>query len=221
MPNPRIDWSFIDTVLLDMDGTLIDQHHEDVFWEKMVPQAYAKRYRMSLNEAKKIVFEKYKKKSERSLVWGDIGAWGKDLGLPLRRMRYKIKPFIKLHPHTVRFLRFLRKQKKKVYLVTAADPKDIDIEITHTKIGKYFDGVYTTLDMRITKHYHLFWRRLQRKIHFDKDRTLLAEDNKHILRVARSFGIKYLVFKSKSSSRKPPYRPNGLFCVHHFDDILK
>jgi len=38
----RIDWKDIDTVLLDMDGTLIDQHYEDFFWDEIIPKAYAK-----------------------------------------------------------------------------------------------------------------------------------------------------------------------------------
>lgn len=215
-----INWSSIDTVLLDMDGTLIDQHHEDVFWKDMVPKAYAKKNNLALDEAKRILFAKYNKKSPRSLIWGNMDARGKELGLELRSMRSKIKPFIKLHPHTLRFLRFLKKQKKRIYLVTAADPKDIDIEMAHTKIGEYFNGVYTVLDLGFTKHYPLFWKRLQKKIRFDKNRTLLAEDNENILRVAKSFGIKYVVFKSKSSSRKPPHVPKGLLCVRHFDDLM-
>lgn len=216
----KIDWDEIDTVLLDMDGTLIDLHHEDVFWSEMVPKAYAKKHGMELPDAKKVVFHEYEKKSPRSLMWGDVSRWEKELGLPVRSMRRRIKPLVKLHPHTLRFLRFLKKRNKRVHLVTAADPKDIDIEMAHTKIGEYFDGIYTIIDLGVTKHYPLFWKRLQSKINFDKNRTLLAEDNESILRAAKKFGIKYVVFKSKSSSRKPPRVPKGLFCVHHFDDLL-
>lgn len=221
MKNSAVNWQEIDTVLLDMDGTLIDLHHEDVFWEEMVPKAYARKNSLALDEAKRVVFARYKKKSQRSLIWGDISRWERELGLPVRKMRRRIKPFIKLHPHTVRFLSFLKRRNKKVYLVTAADSRDIDIEMAHTKIGKYFDGIYTIIDFGITKHYPLFWKRLQKKIKFDKSRTLLAEDNEAILRTAKKFGIKYVVFKSKASSRKPPHFPKDLFCVHHFDDILK
>lgn len=214
-----INWDKIDTVLLDMDGTLIDQHHEDVFWGTMVPEAYARKHGISVKEAEGIVFGKYDAK-KCHLDWGNIDAWEKDLGMKLWKMRRRIKPFIRLHPHTARFLRFLKRRGKKVYLVSSAPRSAIDFELAHTKIGKYFDGIYTQTDIGKSKHDGLFWKRLQRKLKFDRHRTLLAEDNEGIARAAKKFGMKYVIFKSKSSSRKPPYIPRGLLCVRHFDDIL-
>ena len=35
------DWSLIDTVLLDMDGTLLDLHFDNHFWQTHVPRRYA------------------------------------------------------------------------------------------------------------------------------------------------------------------------------------
>ena len=37
---PLADWSRIDTVLLDMDGTLLDLHFDNHFWQRHVPQRY-------------------------------------------------------------------------------------------------------------------------------------------------------------------------------------
>ena len=34
-----VNWSDIDTVLLDMDGTLLDRHFDDHFWLEHVPKA--------------------------------------------------------------------------------------------------------------------------------------------------------------------------------------
>ena len=36
-------WEFIDTVLLDMDGTLLDKHFDDYFWEHYVPEIFAEK----------------------------------------------------------------------------------------------------------------------------------------------------------------------------------
>ena len=35
-------WSTIETIMFDMDGTLLDLHFDNFFWLKMVPQCYAK-----------------------------------------------------------------------------------------------------------------------------------------------------------------------------------
>ena len=36
-----INWNDIDTVLLDMDGTLLDRHFDDHFWLEHVPKRYS------------------------------------------------------------------------------------------------------------------------------------------------------------------------------------
>ncbi len=36
-----IDWESIDTVLLDMDGTLLDQRFDNWFWLEHIPSRYA------------------------------------------------------------------------------------------------------------------------------------------------------------------------------------
>ena len=36
-----IDWNVIDTVLLDMDGTLLDLHFDNFFWMQHIPRVYA------------------------------------------------------------------------------------------------------------------------------------------------------------------------------------
>ena len=34
-----LNWSKIDTVLLDMDGTLLDLHYDSHFWLNVIPAA--------------------------------------------------------------------------------------------------------------------------------------------------------------------------------------
>jgi len=47
----KINWNEIDTVLLDMDGTLVDHHYEGYFWSTLLPRAYAKKNGISVNKA--------------------------------------------------------------------------------------------------------------------------------------------------------------------------
>ena len=35
-----IDWQTIDTVLLDMDGTLLDLNYDNTLWNELVPDRY-------------------------------------------------------------------------------------------------------------------------------------------------------------------------------------
>ncbi len=47
------DWETVDTVLLDMDGTLLDKHFDDFFWEHYVPEIYAENNDLTPLEARK------------------------------------------------------------------------------------------------------------------------------------------------------------------------
>ena len=47
-----IDWTKISTVLLDMDGTLLDLHFDNYFWQEYVPDRYAEKHGISLARAK-------------------------------------------------------------------------------------------------------------------------------------------------------------------------
>ena len=216
----RIDWASIDTVLLDMDGTLIDRKIEDRFWNEIVPREYAKKQGLTFKEAKNDFFRKSDVK-EHLPDWGNISHWEKDLDIKLRDIRNLEISKTKLHPHTLRFLKFLKKQKKKIYLVTGSDPEDTQVKLTFTKMLDYFDGIYTQPGFGESKSTVGFWKKLQKELHFNSSRTILADDNINVLRAAQKFGIKWLVFKTIHSSVLPAHKPNELICVRHFDDVLK
>ena len=46
-----IDWHEIDTVLLDMDGTLLDLRFDNFFWMEHLPRLYAERHSISAEES--------------------------------------------------------------------------------------------------------------------------------------------------------------------------
>ena len=47
------EWQDIETVLLDMDGTLLDLHFDNHFWLTHVPKCYAEKHDMPYDEAHK------------------------------------------------------------------------------------------------------------------------------------------------------------------------
>ena len=52
MENHALDWSVIDTVMLDMDGTLLDLQFDTWFWLTLVPEHYAALHGISVEAAK-------------------------------------------------------------------------------------------------------------------------------------------------------------------------
>ena len=39
---PALDWSACDTILLDMDGTILDLSFDNYFWRELVPRCLAR-----------------------------------------------------------------------------------------------------------------------------------------------------------------------------------
>jgi len=64
-------WVEIDTVMFDMDGTLLDLHFDNFFWRDLVPEIYAKNKSISKEEALAMITENYKQ-VEGTLNWYSV-----------------------------------------------------------------------------------------------------------------------------------------------------
>ena len=124
-------WNDITWVLLDMDGTLLDKHFDDYFWETLVPQEYARRQAMELALARDLVFARYQRE-EGTLNWTDIDFWSRELELDIPALKEGIRHLIEVHPDTEDFLQFLRQKEKRVALVTNAHYKTLSLKMNHT-----------------------------------------------------------------------------------------
>jgi FMN phosphatase YigB (HAD superfamily) len=48
-------WEAIDTVLLDMDGTLLDLRFDNYFWMEFLPERYAERHGLTPEQARAVL----------------------------------------------------------------------------------------------------------------------------------------------------------------------
>lgn len=199
---PQINWDEVETVMLDMDGTLLDKHFDDYFWEEHVPEVYAQKNNMNIFDATEELFEKYKKR-EGTLEWTDIDFWSEKLGLNLVEMKTKMDHLIQVHPYVIDFLKFCREKGKEILLVTNAHSKTLAIKMAKTEIESYFDKIICSEDIGIAKEDPQFWTRLEERFGIKKEKCLLADDNENVLSSAAEYGLKNLVFVAKSSSTKP------------------
>jgi len=223
MPPPRIapdfSWPAVDTVLLDMDGTLLDKHFDDYFWEQYVPEHYSLKHNLTVEEAKTELLNRYRS-VESTLDWTDLDYWTKELGLDISELKIRINHLIDVHPYVTTFLRFCRTIGKKVCLVTNAHPKTLAIKLEKTDIGPLFDTIICADDIGLAKEEPQFWDRLQQKLHFDKTRTMLADDTEKVLISAQQFGIAQLIFVARSSSRKPAFYSKKFPSIEYFVELI-
>ncbi len=205
-------------VLLDMDGTLLDKYFDDYFWEHLVPEKYAERYGITFGKAKDELMKKYKH-HEGTLNWTDIDFWSRELDLDIPALKEQIKHLIEVHPHVEDFLRMLKRHRKKVFIVTNAHFKVLDLKLKKTDIGRYFDACLTSFEMGHPKEDIRFWEKAEKRLGFDRERTLFVDDTEEILKTARTFGIRYVVFKARATSKGSPKTSNEFLTINDFREF--
>jgi len=215
----RIDWNDIDTVLLDMDGTLLDRHFDDYFWLEYVPRTYALKHKLHLESTKKQLYELFRSQ-EKTLNWTDLDYWSDRLGLDIPLLKQEVQHLIDVHPFVIEFLLFLRQHGKGIHLVTNAHSKTLSLKMKRTRIGPYFDSIISAHDIGLPKEDSAFWGALQQRLPFDPARTMLGEDSETNLGTAAQFGIRYLIYVSRYSSVIEPV-PSKQYCsVTYFNQLL-
>ncbi|MBE9519517.1 MAG: HAD-IA family hydrolase [Proteobacteria bacterium] len=212
-------WEDIDTILLDMDGTLLDKHFDDFFWEHYVPEIYAENNDLTPLEARKELLARYKS-IEGTLAWTDLDYWSRELGLDIPALKLKIDHLIQVHPYVIDFLQYCRRLKKNVHLVTNAHSKTLDIKMQKTAIGKYFDRIICSEEVGLPKEDPEFWQKLETLLGFDKGRTLLADDNENVLQAARTYGMGVLIYVARPSSRAEIHYSADFPCIVYFKELI-
>lgn len=189
--NPNIKWNAVDTVLLDMDGTLLDLGFDNYFWREYLPQVYADKNSLTLSQSKKALADNYYE-VEGKLDWYCIDFWSERLKLDIEKLKYNVRERIALRPGAIHFLQFLKQQQKQVFLVTNAHPKSLDLKLLSVNFHHYFHDLVSSHELGHPKEDQSFWQSLHQKYHFQLDTTLFIDDNVKILNAAQEFGIKYL-----------------------------
>jgi 5'-nucleotidase len=219
-PDRLINWSAITTVLLDMDGTLLDKYFDDYFWEDYVPQIFAHHNGLSQMQARETLLQRYRA-VESTLQWTDLDFWSEQLGLDIPALKNSIDHLIKVHPYVIDFLDFLEQQGKTAVLVTAAHDKTLQIKLAKTGIGPRFDRIVCAGEIGLPKESPSFWQRLEEILGFQRSQTLLADDTVKVLQAARQHGIEHLVFIAKPSSRAPVRHRTDFFSITAFNELMR
>ncbi len=214
-----IAWEKIDSVFLDMDGTLLDLNFDNHFWQEFVPARYAERNGLALAEAKTLLAPRFKAMEGR-LEWYCLDYWSEQLDLDIAAMKLEIAGLIQVLPHVVEFLDAVRLGGKRLVLVTNAHRKSLGLKMERTRINGFFDAIISSHDLGAPKEAPEFWLRLGGVEAFAAERVLLADDSLPVLRSARAFGIKHLVAVRKHDTTRPARVIDEFLAVEDFREIM-
>ncbi len=214
-----IDWKKIDTVLLDMDGTLLDLNFDNHFWNEFVPLKYAEQHSISVESAK-IQLRPQFKSMEGKLEWYCLDYWSEALNLNIAELKLEISGLITVLPHVTEFLEKLKLSSQNVLLVTNAHRDSLGLKMEKTCLQPFFNQIISSHDLGLPKENFGFWLLLQKHQPFNKETTLLIDDSLAVLNSAKLFGIAHLISVSKPDSRQPKKNVTGESAIEDFRELM-
>jgi putative hydrolase of the HAD superfamily len=214
-----LQWQNIDTVLLDMDGTLLDLHFDNHFWLQHVPACYAEKHGVTHDEAYQHVMTR-SAETRSSLNWYCVDFWTRDLSLDIGQLKHDMSEKIVIRPDVVLFLSWLNKNDKRVVLVTNAHPVSMDLKMEKTQLHVHFDNIVNAHDVGMAKEHEGFWDKLQGYESYDKNKTMLIDDNMEVLGSAHEYGIKYCYGITQPDSRGDMVKDATFDTLDSFKELL-
>ena len=201
-PTPLPDWSAIDTVLLDMDGTILDLKFDNHFWLELVPAKFAAVNALTVDAAKARLVPLFAAK-QGTLEWYSIEHWSRELDLNLPALKREASEHIAWLPEAERFVRRIRALSKRLILVTNAHAETLAVKDEQLDFRGHFDAMYSSHVFGAPKENIAFWERLIEREPFDRTRALFVDDSLPVLRAARAFGIAWIYAIAHPDSTRP------------------
>jgi 5'-nucleotidase len=215
-----INWKEIDTVFLDMDGTILDLRFDNHFWKEFVPLKFAEKEGLSIEHAKAHLIPRFKSK-EGTLDWYCLDYWSDALQLDIAGLKAELAELIAVLPHVSEFLEKIKQSSQRVLLVTNAHRDSLDLKMEKTGLQPFFDGLVSSHDFGLPKEHADFWHRLQQKHPFEKHHTLLIDDSLAVLNSARDYGIAHLVSISRPDSGLPKKEIVEFPAIEDFRELMR
>lgn len=212
-------WEAIDTVLLDMDGTLLDLQFDNYFWGELVPERYAAKHGLTLEQSHAMIGPMFAGK-QGTLDWYCTDFWTRELALDIAAMKHEVREHVRFLPGAEDFLRALRDKAMRIALVTNAHRDSLKVKAAQTGLLNYFDVVFSSHSFGVPKEHPQFWHQLQAALAFDPARTLFVDDSHSVLSAAQRHGIEHIFAISKPDSSRGVREVTEFLSVQQVSHLL-
>lgn len=214
-----INWQDIDTLLLDMDGTLLDLHFDNHFWLHHLPATYGKKNALSFDAAFADLSARFAAR-RGTLSWYCLDFWTRELDIDIAQLKHDVADKIAIRPFVVEFLQAQRQAGRKLILLTNAHRKSLELKMQKTGIEGLFDNLVSTHDYGMPKEDPKLWQALLQEHQYNPARSLLIDDSESILDCAKDAGIGHVLTLRQPDSQQPPRNALKYPAILHFDEIM-
>ena len=215
-----LNWDEIDDVLLDMDGTLLDRHFDNFFFEEELPRRYAVLHGLTHEGSRDRLMAMYRS-VEGELAWTDLDYWTERVGIDVVALHKELDHLVGFLPSTETFLRDLKILGRRVTILTNAHQAGVDVKIAKTGLDRHVDRIVTASEVGYLKMRSAYWPACQQLVGFNPERALFIDDDEGCLAAAKDFGIAHLVHSAKSSSQLQPVPSASFRSVENLSTLIK
>jgi GMP/IMP 5'-nucleotidase len=219
MVQRTLDWDQIADVLLDMDGTLLDRHFDNFFFEEELPRRYAAMHRLSFEASRERLMAMYRS-VEGELAWTDLEYWSGRVGIDVVAMHRELQHMIGFLPGAEHFLKAVRARGKRIIVVTNAHHTGVGVKSAKTGLDRYVDRIVDAFEVGYLKMRPEYWPACRKLVGFDSRHSLYVDDDESCLAAAKEYGIAEVIHSAKSSSQLPPVRSATFASIDHLPVLL-
>ena len=213
-----VDWTEVDHVLLDMDGTLLDLAFDNDFWGQRIHEKYASIHDISVEQTV-AKFEPLFKRVAGTLSWYSTDFWSQQYGYSIIEHSRAYAVGIRWLPFAKEFLHALRESDVRATIVTNAHPDIVRLKHEITGITDLVDRTISSHTLGHAKESPNFWRQLQAELKFRSASTLFFDDSPAVLSAAIDFGIERSIAICHPDSTRPKRIPMFSLAVNNFEQL--
>ena len=214
-----IDWRQIDTLLLDMDGTLLDLKFDNVLWNELVPDRYCAA-RPAAAKGEREALLQHMRDSRHTLEFYCLDYWARYTGLEILALHHELAHLIQYRPGAEAFLDWLRGKGIRRMLVTNAHRASLSVKDAYSGLARGMHATVSSHDYGVPKETALFWERFAEQHPFDSSSTLLIDDSQAVLEAAAEHGIKHLLTVRQPDSGRPPREDLAFPAFNEFTELM-
>ena len=204
---------------MDMDGTLLDRHFDNFFFEEELPRRYANLHGLSFETSREQLMGMYRA-VEGELAWTDLQYWSERVGLDVVAMHRELQHLIGFLPGAEDFLKAVRTKGKRITVLTNAHESGVAVKSAKTGLDRYVDRIVDAFEVGYLKMRSEYWPACRTLVGFDPGRSLYVDDDEACLAAAKQYGVAAIIHSAKSSSQLPPTPSARFTSVEHLPALL-
>ena len=182
------DWGVVRTVCLDMDGTVLDLHFDNLFWLDALPRRWGERHGVPAEEAIARLRSRFDAR-RGTLEWYCVDHWSEELDFDIAGLKAEMRAHIRYLPGAIGFLDAVRVLGKRLLLTTNAHPISLGVKNRVAGLEWHFDELVSSHEFGVPKEDAGFWTLLERNHDVDPADTLFVDDSAAVLEAARAAGV--------------------------------